>query len=105
MGWSLRTFAYSLGQGAPDARREATVGFPFAGAARLVRRGGGRRRAMASALWLGAEQGEHAAVGSGQVGDNHAVLKFHWRDDDLAAALLGPGGGRGDIGDLDDEHG
>src|SRR6516225_11473796 len=41
--------------------------------------------AACSAFWLGAEQGEHAAVRIGEVRDNHAVLEFHRRDDDLAA--------------------
>jgi len=69
----------------------------------------GARRACpvagSSAAWLGAEQGEHAAVGVGEVGDDHAVLQRHWRDDDLAAQFLGLGGGRGDVCDLDDENG
>src|SRR5215813_11062750 len=61
-------------------------------------------RAACSAFWLGAEQGEHTAVRVGEVRDNHAVLEFHRRDDDLAAEFLAPGGGRGDVCDLDDEN-
>src|SRR5215471_1370118 len=62
-----------------------------------------RRWLLSSPAW--AEQGEHAAVGVGEVGDDHAVLQRHWRDDDLAAQVLGLGGGRGDVCDLDDENG
>src|SRR6516164_1066546 len=63
------------------------------------------RPAGCSAFWPGAEQGEHTAVRVGEVRDNHAVLEFHRRGDDLAAEFLGPGGGRGDVCDLDHENG
>src|SRR5258708_37862494 len=65
----------------------------------------GRGTAMALPLWLGAEQGEHAAVGVGDVRHDHAVLRLHRRDYYLAAEFLSLCGGRGDVRDLDDENG
>src|SRR5215469_1986477 len=77
-----------------------------AGPAHLTRRAGPPGPWPAgSDLRRGAEQREHAAVRVGEVGDDHAVLQRHRRDDDLAAEPFGPCGGRGDVRDPDNEYG